>query len=219
MQINLGGPTNWSYYKNSNIIDLEVTDRPLAVLGFGCSIMEHEPKVEVLRPNGRKDYLLIYNVEGNYQAVLEGKTVSVPANTLLLYRPGEPQNYWIDSGKRSHHCFIHFSGSEVQSILNRYEINRTVIACPEKFSFFEYAIHQMIDLKFQAFYPQFCDHLLQCLLIKISNFKEYVPQPDAPMLNLLTYMEKPIIKICPLKNTQIFFISVKSTFIVFLKPP
>ena len=68
----------------------------------------------VVRPNGRKDYFLCCVDKGKIYVRGEGKTFVVASGCVLLFRPGERQEYWYDKDEYPKNCWIHFTGSEAE---------------------------------------------------------------------------------------------------------
>ncbi len=70
-----------------------------------------------LRPSGRMDYHILYIAEGECRVVLGGREYAAGAGSLILYRPGERQEYYFEGGSGSVSCFIHFTGRDAEAIL------------------------------------------------------------------------------------------------------
>ena len=71
------------------------------------------------RPEGRKDYHLIYVEKGVLHVFIDGKWQSHLAGSVVLFRPFEPQNYYYLEKDNSISHFVHFSGVGCETILKR----------------------------------------------------------------------------------------------------
>ncbi len=69
------------------------------------------------RPNGRRDYQIIYMLEGEMEYEANGKTEVAPKGTLLLFKPDEPQIYGCRAEKRSAYIWVHFDGEQAEAML------------------------------------------------------------------------------------------------------
>ena len=67
------------------------------------------------RPHGMFDYQIIY-IESGCLYVGENDMV-VPAGSLLLYKPGEPQIYKYKPNDGTSYYWIHFSGDSIEKLL------------------------------------------------------------------------------------------------------
>ena len=70
-----------------------------------------------IRPKGRRDYYLAYNLAGNMTVQLQGQTRRVGPGQAFLYRPGEPQHYGQADEKPISNYWIHFTGYGVLEML------------------------------------------------------------------------------------------------------
>ena len=96
--------------------------RPLVVSSCGEYRMKKLPVFITTRPNGRFDYQLLYVAAGKAHFQLEGQDRVYPAGTMVLYRPGEAQEYRYYLEDQPQIFWVHFSGSEVESLLRQYGI-------------------------------------------------------------------------------------------------
>ena len=70
------------------------------------------------RPAGRVDYHFLYIARGHCY-LGEGEDRALPAGSLILYLPGEPQYYAFHAGEESVSYFVHFSGTGSEEMLAR----------------------------------------------------------------------------------------------------
>ena len=75
-----------------------------------------------IRSAGRLDYQLIYIQEGKGLFTISGEIREVKAGEMILYRPGEPQIYTYRHQDRPMALWIHFTGSQVEKWLDKFQI-------------------------------------------------------------------------------------------------
>lgn len=165
-----GSIVNGKYNDNNQLKDIEITDKPLVVLSYGKKIRSYESNYHVYRPDGRKDYQLLYINEGEILFKINNKNITYGANTLMLIKPGDPQDrYEISENNRCISSYIHFSGNKAQELLDKYDINSPIIKFEENFNTFEDIINRMYSMKSSKHHEDFCNILLEELFIHISN--------------------------------------------------
>ncbi len=79
------------------------------------------------RAGGRVDYQLIYLCRGAGHFFLRDGWVDLTAGNLVLYRPLEPQIYSFYADEKPEIFWIHFTGKDCDSILEKYEIENCYI--------------------------------------------------------------------------------------------
>lgn len=67
----------------------------------------------------RKDYYLIYIINGKGYYKFHDRYVSVQAGNIIIYRPEEMQDYFYSKDDKTELYWIHFTGSEVSNLLSR----------------------------------------------------------------------------------------------------
>lgn len=85
-----------------------------------------------LRPSGRMDYHLLYIASGECHVVIGGKTHVVKEGGIVLYLPGERQEYYFEPNLHSVSYYIHFTGRDVSAILRSLGFERKNIYEAEK---------------------------------------------------------------------------------------
>ncbi len=73
----------------------------------------------MFRPVGRVDYHILYITRGICRATLPDGAHEVPAGHIILYRPGEPQQYAFLGRDSSVSSYIHFSGTGCEALLKK----------------------------------------------------------------------------------------------------
>lgn len=82
-----------------------------------CGFCEDMEKTVVSRPQGRKDYQLIYVRSGQMAFQTPHGTQLLTDGDVYLYRPGMPQYYSVNGIKTTFY-WIHFTGKAVPEILD-----------------------------------------------------------------------------------------------------
>lgn len=104
-------------YLNHTDMDFEDFSQPLIVKSCGVYRLLRMPVFNTCRPLGRKDYQLLYVVSGKVYLDYQGQTEEVTAGHMILYRPGIAQNYTYFAQDKPEVYWIHFTGSDVEQIL------------------------------------------------------------------------------------------------------
>ena len=109
--------TNAAYLHDSfsELIDFS---KPLVVSCCGCYRIHTMPTFLTERPQGRKDYQLLYVASGKAHFFFHGKEQMITEGNMILYRPDEPQKYFYHASDKTEVYWIHFTGSEVASLLS-----------------------------------------------------------------------------------------------------
>lgn len=96
-----------------------VSDDFLAVNACGVediSVHDHGS----VRKKGRSDYHILYVAKGICHLRQDGAESLIPAGCIILFRPGEPQEYFYRACEHSVSHYIHFTGSGTAELLERY---------------------------------------------------------------------------------------------------
>ena len=136
---------------------------------------------ETNRPAGRTDYLLLLPISGIVEVYIKGISHLCPAGTAVLYGPNQPQRYChlIDTNPAS--MWIHFTGSEVESMLKRLELPTEKLY---KIAYPANLVNLITDLISELqtknrFYIDNASLILQNILL-------YVAKNSTPYLNMQT---------------------------------
>ena len=78
------------------------------------------------RKNGRLDYHILYITEGFCYVLDEGREVRVPAGSLILFKPHEEQLYRFYAADHPVSCYIHFSGTGCEALLQTLGLTRRI---------------------------------------------------------------------------------------------
>ena len=71
----------------------------------------------MLRANGRVDYHILYIMQGRCHVIENGIRQEVGAGHIVLYRPGERQEYLFAASDDTVSAYLHFSGTACEEIL------------------------------------------------------------------------------------------------------
>lgn len=98
--------------------------RPLLISSAGNIRPRTVPKFYTHRPQGQKDYQLIYVANGCVHFFFDGKEQIVEKGHTVLFRPGDPQIYDVYPKEQGEFFWVHFTGSEVEAVLDECGIPR-----------------------------------------------------------------------------------------------
>ncbi|MBE6845791.1 MAG: helix-turn-helix domain-containing protein [Ruminococcus sp.] len=116
--------TNVAYLHNS-LSDIVDTSKSLIVTSCGYYNVHSRPVVSTERPNGRKDYQLLYIVKGKGYFYFDDKEHIISEGNMILYRPDETQMYYYHAEDKTEVYWVHFTGRHVESILEYYQLPET----------------------------------------------------------------------------------------------
>ena len=89
------------FKENISDSNYEILSQPLWINACGEDYVEHMISDYIVdRPQGRNDYQMLYIKEGNGDFLIDGKTVTVGENQIVIYRPKEPQFYRYAKDKK-----------------------------------------------------------------------------------------------------------------------
>lgn len=119
-----------SGYLHGADIETEDTVHPVSIASCGVYRLMRQPVMHTLRTEGRRDYQLLYISAGRAFFCLDGTTTEIPAGYMVLYRPGESQEYYYHAEDSPEVYWVHFSGYEVPEILDKIGFSDThVLFC------------------------------------------------------------------------------------------
>lgn len=92
--------------------------RPLLITSAGNIRPRTVPKFYTVRPRGQRDYQLIYVANGCMHFYFDGETETVvEQGHVVLFRPGDPQIYYVYPKEKGEFFWVHFTGSAVEERL------------------------------------------------------------------------------------------------------
>ncbi len=113
---------NISGYLNDYDEEIVDTQNNISVNSCGHYKLINLNKFETLRLFGRQDYQLLYVAHGQAEFFIQNKIVPVPAESFVLYYPGEKQYYRYSLKDHSDVYWVHFSGIRIDELLKKYEL-------------------------------------------------------------------------------------------------
>ncbi len=152
-----------SFYENRFESDYSVTDRPIWVNACGVDkLYGLETDYTIARPQGRQDYQLIYLRSGYAAHLVNGREVLLKEHGLALYRPGEPQLYRYLKHEQNEAYWIHFSGSEIEPLLQRFGYDFKLKQLGADFYDFEAVVNEMLQYIDKKIIASFARLYLRC---------------------------------------------------------
>lgn len=106
-----------SGYLNNSRKDFKDNSTPLVVGSCGTYRLKTRPKLPTYWQKGRRDYQILYVANGKTHFWFDGKEEIVCAGYMVLYKPEEIQKYVYYLEDNPEVFWIHFTGSDVKSIL------------------------------------------------------------------------------------------------------
>ncbi len=97
--------------------DIE-SPEPLWVNNCGAYIDWGKNK-RTLRPSGRSDWQMIFITEGRGFFTIDGQSVEMTANTVVIYPPHVPQEYRFFSSDTPSFWWVHYSGRDAKRLTER----------------------------------------------------------------------------------------------------
>ena len=95
------------------------------VTAAGYFRLQTSPVFVTERPNGRGDYQLLYIASGKVHLYQDGKEKIIPKGNMILFRPGDKQMYNIYLEDKPETYWVHFTGSDVDALLDYYEMPKS----------------------------------------------------------------------------------------------
>lgn len=148
--------TNVAYLNNS-LADITDMSHPLTVTSCGYYRVHSRPVVTTNRPKGRQDYQLLYIASGKGHFCLDGKDTVVSEGNMILYRPHQTQLYRYFATDKTEVYWVHFTGSDVEAILDSYNLPRS---------------ENVFYTGTSPDYPWLCRQMISELQLCRSNFEE-----------------------------------------------
>lgn len=109
-------------YLNNSTIAVADESKPLIVTSCGNYKVKKRAEFRTSRPKGRKDYQLLYIAAGQGHFFINGQERVVSAGNIIVYLPGQPQEYVYYKDDKTDVFWVHFTGSDVEKIIDYYNI-------------------------------------------------------------------------------------------------
>lgn len=109
-------------YLNNSTLAVADESKPLIVTSCGNYKVKKRAEFRTSRPKGRKDYQLLYIAAGQGHFFINGQERVVSAGNIIVYLPGQPQEYVYYKDDKTDVFWVHFTGSDVERIIDYYNI-------------------------------------------------------------------------------------------------
>lgn len=177
--------TNVAYLgkENEDIVDLK---KPLLVTAAGNYRIHTLQALRTKRPTGRGDYQLLFVNSGKLYLYENEEECIISKGNMILFRPNEPQHYTIYAKDKTETFWVHFTGAEVEELLNRYEIsNGQTVFFTGTSPDYGWLFRQMIrELQLcRTNYDDLLNISLRQILLMINRFIKEDTKLDADALN------------------------------------
>lgn len=111
-----------SAYWHNQLQPINLKTHPLFVTSCGTYHLINTPKFSTHRPEGRIDYQILYVASGRTSFYIDGVEQTIPAGNMIIYRPGEEQQYSYYGVDHPEVYWLHFTGGNVHNLLRKYGI-------------------------------------------------------------------------------------------------
>ena len=111
-----------SLYDNSEI-DSPDKQRPVSVTSCGHYRLIKKEFFETIRPNGRRDYQLLYVANGKASFLLDGRMHTVEKGQMVVYSPYEYQRYSYRLCDNPDIYWLHFTGRDIPELFDRLKLS------------------------------------------------------------------------------------------------
>lgn len=115
--------SNVAYLNNTSSVQIE-KEKPFIISSCGYYRVDSGPIIKTERPKGRGDYQLLYILDGKTHFYFDKVERVVSKGEMVLFRPYEPQCYIYYPEDKCQVFWVHFTGNEVDKILDYYNIIR-----------------------------------------------------------------------------------------------
>ncbi len=103
-----------SGYVSDGDIDEESSDAELLINSCGEYRLLTLPRYETVRPEGRRDYQLLYVAGGKASFTVQDTVCRLTEGYVFFYRPGEVQHYSYEIEDRPDIFWLHYSGKDAE---------------------------------------------------------------------------------------------------------
>lgn len=207
--------SNTGYLKHTDV-EIEDHTRPLVTGSCGIYRMLTVPTLRTYRPRGRKDFQLLYVSGGSAVFYKEGKSFTASAGTMIVYRPGEPQEYIYSSAAQTEVCWLHFSGSEASALVRHAgfglsgvleagilpDYRELFLRMIQELQFARPGYEELLSLLIQQLFVTIRRHTLECgskhsrIPQKIQEAVRYFNEHFSEPLSIAQYAENQHISVC-----------------------
>ena len=161
---------NTGYYNQSDD-DLPDDNAELLVKSCGHYKLLQLPKMATCRPQGRRDYQLLYVSDGMAHFIMDDTVYDVCKGGIFLYEPGMVQDYYYILPEQPDVYWIHFTGRGAGRLLNNLGLAAgKPVSLQGKEELQELFEKIIIELRFERFcYAEMAQGYLRQLLITAAR--------------------------------------------------
>ena len=123
----------------------------------------------IQRPTGRLDYQILYIHKGCGHFFIDNEWQTIPAGSIVVYLPSEPQIYTYYAKDTPEIYWIHFSGTQSLDYLQRYHIHNCYIGRHRSLT----QLFDEIILELQVHKPFFKDFTFASFLKMLPMIERY----------------------------------------------
>lgn len=166
--------------KYSSDIKKSISEHLIAI--NSCGELRITSDSHVKRYAGRTDYQLIYICEGNCAVTINGTVHIAYPDDVIVYRPGETQDYFFSKKVQPHTYWIHFNGDVCRKLFEKLILQDIHIIKAGKNREIKHLVGricQYYNLKVPN-HELLCSGLMQSVLTLLSNEIHQAPlQPGS----------------------------------------
>jgi AraC-like DNA-binding protein len=137
---------NAAYLGNTHFDNADFS-KALTVKSCGNYRLINRRSFTTYRPQGRRDFQLLYIASGQAHFFFDENETIIPAGNVIIYQPDEMQKYIYYSNDKPEVFWVHFSGTDVRNILNHYGLTEGKVfhtgTSPEFNHLFLQIIHEL----------------------------------------------------------------------------
>ena len=166
---------NGAYYENSQI-DRPNNEIPLLVTSVGHHILKTLTYFDTIRPDGRRDFQILYVKKGCIHYTVNNKSFIATENHILIYHPFEPQQYVYYLKDSPDIYWLHFTGKDAEAVLKKLNLfNQKCYATDfdKKYEHLFNNIFTELNTKYVHFIDLCSAYLSELLLLISRNVTEY----------------------------------------------
>ncbi len=155
------------YY--SSDIKKSITPYPISI--NSCGELRIQSDSHIRRYGGRNDYQLIYICEGSCAVTINGIVQIAYPDDVILYRPGEVQDYFLSKKVQPRTYWIHFNGEMCKSMFDALSLTEAHIINAGKNREIKHLVGRVCqyhNLKVPN-HQLLCSALMQSVLALLSN--------------------------------------------------
>lgn len=151
------------------------------ILLNSCGIEYLNNDIRQIRKNGRVDYHILYIYRGCCYIKKHATEIPLKEGNMIVYRPGERQEYRFVGADASVSCYLHFTGTGCEALIDKLELSEYGTAYIGINSDYKKLMEKMV-VEFaqkKANYEEMCNAFLMELLARAMRKAYYAKNPNA----------------------------------------